>query len=105
MDDKRVTFESGHVRGDSSQKVDYTLAVDGPMFKRWAEHLTRAADTHGGKRNWLRANTQEELERAKESALRHMMQWINGDSDEDHAAAVFFNINLFENIKTKLNDK
>ena len=97
-----IQYPSGHVRGDNTDKIDYSLAVDGPMFKRLAMHLTRQANNHGGKRNWMQANSLEEKARAKESAFRHFMQWYYEEIDEDHAAAVEFNINLFEYLKEKL---
>ena len=52
-------------------------------------------------RNWELASTYEELSRFKASAFRHFMQWFKGDTDEDHAAAVYFNINAFEYVKEK----
>jgi hypothetical protein len=101
------------VRSSAAGKTDFTLAIDGAMFERWAAHLTRATQPRGDfpgypKRNWLRAKdgTPEEkaatMERARESALRHLIQWYRGDSDEDHAAAVFFNINVHETVKATL---
>jgi hypothetical protein len=42
------------------------------------------------------------LERFKSSAMRHFMQWVSGEEDEDHAAAVLFNINAAEYTKSKL---
>lgn len=33
-----------------------------------------------------------------------MMQWINGETDEDHAAAIIFNIAGAEHVKSKLGD-
>lgn len=53
-------------------------------------------------RNWELFNNQEALDRAKSSALRHMIQWINGETDEDHAAAVYFNIMAAEYVKYQL---
>ncbi|MEO5646601.1 MAG: dATP/dGTP diphosphohydrolase domain-containing protein, partial [Candidatus Paceibacterota bacterium] len=55
------------------------------------ELMTRGAVKYG-RNNWQLANGEEELERFKDSALRHMYQWLEGDESEDHAAAVFFNI-------------
>jgi hypothetical protein len=43
-----------------------------------------------------------EYERFQESAARHFEQWLEGENDEDHAAAVFFNINGAEYVKAKL---
>jgi hypothetical protein len=97
---KRLEFDSGMVRDTTDDKIDYALVLDGPMFKRWAVHLTRGAKKYA-KRNWMKARGQEELDRFKESALRHFIQWYEGDTDEDHAAAVFFNINGAEYINSR----
>ena len=40
---KREEFASGMVRDVSGDKTDYTLILDGPMFDRWAAHLTNGA--------------------------------------------------------------
>lgn len=100
---KRQEFTSGMQRDTTDGKIDYTLITDGPMLKRWAEHLTKGAKKYA-KRNWMRANGQDELERFKESAFRHFMQWFHGETDEDHASAVYFNVNGYEFCKGKLND-
>ena len=91
------------VRDVTDDKIDYTLALDGPMFKRLAIHLTKGAQKYA-KRNWMKARGEEELNRFKESATRHFMQWLNGDTDEDHAAAVIFNINGAEYVKERFDD-
>ena len=61
------------------------------MIYRWADLLARGAIKYT-KRNWERAKTNEELERYYASAARHFAQWMSGLTDEDHAAAVIFNI-------------
>ena len=94
---KRAQFDSGMVRDVTDDKVDYTLVMDGPMFERWAAHMTEGAKKYA-KRNWMQANSEEEEERFKESALRHFIQWFRGDTDEDHAAAVYFNVNGAEYV-------
>lgn len=98
---ERVQFDSGMVRDVATDKTDYSLVLDGPMFERWAIHLTNGAKKYA-KRNWMQANGQAELDRFRESALRHFMQWYRGDVDEDHAAAVLFNINGAEYTKERL---
>lgn len=98
---KRIEHESGMVRDTTEGKIDYLLALDGPMFQRYAELMHRG-QTKYGKRNWMKARTQEEYDRAKESLTRHFFQYIFGMTDEDHAAAVMFNINEMENIKLVL---
>lgn len=99
---QRQQFDGGMVRDVETDKTDYTFILDGPMFDRWAEHMTKGAKKYGD-RNWMKANGQEELARFRRSALRHMRQWLRGDQDEDHASAVFFNINAYEWLKAKLN--
>lgn len=98
---ERQTFASGMVRDLTDSKIDYTLAVDGPMFRRLAVHMTKGAAKYS-KRNWMKAAGQAEADRFRESAFRHFMQWYLGDTDEDHAAAVYFNINGAEYVKDKL---
>lgn len=41
--------------------------------------------------NWKKAETEEELERFKDSLLRHTKQYVIGLDDEDHATAILFN--------------
>jgi hypothetical protein len=102
---QRQEFDSGMVRDTDEGKIDYARIFDGPMADRWAEHLTKGAkkypDDPGGTPNWMKATGQAELIRAKKSAVRHFRQWLRGDLDEDHAAAVFFNINEVEYIRER----
>lgn len=98
---ERLSFDSGMVRDVTEGKVDFSLALDGPMFDRLAVHLTKGAEKYE-KRNWMKANGQAELDRFRESALRHFLQWYRGETDEDHAAAVFFNINGAEYVRDRI---
>ena len=97
----RQEFATGMVRDTTEGKADYTLIFDGPMLERWAIHLTKGAKKYA-KRNWMKAATQEELDRFRESLGRHFFQYIRGDQDEDHAAGIFFNINGAEYVKGRL---
>ena len=103
---ERIRFTGGSLRDTATGKIDYSRALDGPMFERLATHLTKAEakypDVAPGKPNWMLVNTEEELVRYKKSALRHFIQWYRGESDEDHAAAVYFNINGVEYLKGRL---
>lgn len=65
------------------------------------KRLDEILDYYAAERSKL-ANSEEELERFKASAFRHFMQWINGQDDEDHAVAVFFNIQAYEYTKQKI---
>lgn len=90
---QRMVLSSGMQRDTTEGKTDYSLVLDGPMFKRWAEHLTKGAVKYE-KRNWMKATPSDgSYERFRESAFRHFMQVMAGDTDEDHIAAVFFNLN------------
>lgn len=100
---KRKEFSSGMKRDINDDKPMYILIWQ-PMLKRWAELMTRGAKKYGIN-NWMLASGEEELNRFKDSALRHMYQWLEGDESEDHAAAVFFNISGAEYVKSKLNEK
>lgn len=97
---QRHEFASGMVRDVTEGKTDYSLVYDGPMLDRWATHLTKGAEKYD-KGNWMKAEGDAEMRRFKESAARHFRQWMRGDTDEDHGAAVFFNINGYEFVKDK----
>lgn len=103
---KREEFTSGMVRDTQEGKIDYSRIFDGPMVGRWGAHLTKGGvkypDVEPGVANWIRAEGQAELVRFRKSAVRHFFQWLRGDEDEDHAAAIFFNINGYEFVKAKL---
>ena len=98
---KRVQFDSGMQRDVTDGKVMWRLVYSGPMLTRWAELLTRGAVKYDAD-NWMKANGQAELDRFRDSAARHFAQWMVGDTDEDHAAAVIFNINGAEYVKAKM---
>lgn len=102
---KRVEYDSGMRRDVQDGKPDFFLCLtdlpyDQQLLTRWAALMERGASKYG-RRNWQLAVSDEELERFKSSAFRHFMQWISGESDEDHAAAVLFNINAAEYVKAK----
>jgi hypothetical protein len=102
---ERMEFESGMRRDINQGKARYDLIIPencpNHMLKRWAELLERGAKKYS-ERNWEKASSEEELARFKESAFRHFIQWFSGEVDEDHAAAVFFNIQGAEYVKEAL---
>ena len=102
---KRQSFASGSVRDTADGKIKWSRITFGPMMRRWAEHLTKAEakypDPTPGIPNFSLISTEEERIRYRESAFRHFMSWFHGEKDEDHAAAVFFNINGVEMIRDK----
>ena len=94
------------IRDTSEDKINYLLIRNGPMHRRWASHLTKGEMKYPpvapGVANWTLASGVTELMRFKESAARHFEQWLAGDRDEDHAAAVYFNVNGYEYVKERL---
>lgn len=100
---KRQEYSTGMQRDIQEGKPRYDL-VDWPMIKRWAELMERGAKKYG-EHNWKKAATEEEANRFRASALRHCIQWFNGETDEDHGAAIMFNVSGYEMVRTKLNAK
>lgn len=104
---KREEYDSGMRRDTQEGKPRFDLLlVDGVPYEdqfltRFAGLLERGASKYG-ERNWQLADSNEELARFRASALRHLMQWATGEDDEDHAAAVAFNLMAYESIKYKL---
>ena len=103
---ERQQFASGMMRDTQTGKTDWWRVFIGPMLERLAIHVTKGAvkypDVALGVPNWTLATGEEELHRFRASAARHFVQWLRGDQDEDHAAAVVFNINGAEYVRDKL---
>lgn len=100
---KRKDFDSGMRRDSDENKPRYDLIYQS-MIKRLAELHARGV-TKYGERNWENANSEEEYKRFKASAYRHFFDWFNDENqDEDHAAAIAFNVNAAEFVKEKLSN-
>ncbi|HEY6020743.1 MAG TPA: dATP/dGTP diphosphohydrolase domain-containing protein [Candidatus Paceibacterota bacterium] len=102
---KREEYPTGMRRDTQDGKPRYDLTIpenmQNNMLKRFAIHMAKGAVKYG-ERNWELASTPEEAKRFRASAFRHFMQWFNGDVDEDHAAAIYFNVQCFEYVKERL---
>lgn len=100
-------YASGMRRDTQQGKARWDLLIaeqvpySGQFFTRVAELLARGAEKYSA-RNWEQASGEAELARFKASAFRHMMQWMSGEIDEDHSAAVCFNLLGYETTKWKL---
>ena len=107
---KRAEFASGMVRDteDGKPRFDLLRPVGVPyeeqFFTRVARHMTHGIAKYG-ERNWEKANSHAEYERFKRSAERHLNQWLAGETDEDHAAALVFNVLAAETIKSKVEEE
>ncbi len=103
----REEYDSGMVRDTESGKPRFDLLLprgvpyEDQFLTRVAGLLARGAEKYSA-RNWEKAAGQEELDRFKGSAFRHLMQWMADERDEDHAAAVVFNLMAYETIKWKV---
>ncbi len=106
----REQFTSGMQRDTQNDKPRFDLIrplavpYKDQMLTRWAELMARGAQKYE-ERNWEKAETRDELNRSVASASRHFEQWLNGETDEDHAAAVFFNIQGAELVRHKIKIK
>lgn len=105
----RVNFAGGGLREPQDDKIRYDLLM--PIgVPLWRQFLTRCA-LHMGQslkkypeRNWEQFADLEAYDRCKASAFRHFMAWMAEETDEDHAAAVFFNLMAAEHVKSKIDN-
>lgn len=87
------SFESA-MREPSIGKGRYDL-ISPIALKRIAQHYENGAKKYED-RNWEKGMP---LSRCLDSAMRHLQQLIAGMDDEDHAAAVCWNVMAFIHIK------
>lgn len=87
---KKAQYPSGMQRDTTAGKLRYDLI---PLWflTRLAGLYTRGAEKYGDN-NWALANSPEELTHFKASAWRHFIQFMNEEEDEDHMAAIVFNV-------------
>jgi hypothetical protein len=97
---KRQEWASGFRRDTQDGKPDYTL-LPLEFLERWADHMTKGAEKYG-RDNWRLADDRSALLRFQASAFRHLIQWLRGDTDEDHASAVAFNVAAAEYVKDRM---
>ena len=103
----RQQWSSGMQRDTEEGKARFDLMIpegvpyEEQLLTRFALLLSRGAVKYDA-RNWEKAAGEEEIARAKSSAFRHFMQWLTGETDEDHAAAVIFNLLVVETTRSKL---
>ena len=101
---KREVSESGYNRDVQEDKPRFDLMIptnipyEETLIYRWAMLMTRGAVKYG-EGNFMLANTEQDLKRFKSSACRHFFQFLSGLEDEDHLAAVLFNLNGYVMVK------
>ena len=92
--------EHGLMREISVGKPRYDL-IYLPVLKDLAFLLARGAEKYDDN-NWKSANDVKALTSFKASAWRHFVQYMEGEQDEAHHAAIMFNISAIEYLKDKL---
>lgn len=83
----REKFDSGAMREPEGDKLRYDL-ISPIALKRLAINMTKGAQKYGP-HNW---NKGMPTSRMLSAAMRHLEQARAGEEDEDHWAAVVFNI-------------
>jgi hypothetical protein len=84
---ERQHFNTGAVRDTATEKSRPDLIS--PFFlERLGHHLRKGAVKYSSW-NWAKGIPNS---RCYESAMRHLMQFAQGDTDEDHLSAAAFNI-------------
>lgn len=93
----RTLYPSGMTRDIQKEKPRFDLLVpesqeyEELVLTRLAELMARGIEKYG-ERNWEKANSEDERRHFRSSAFRHFIQWFSGKRDEDHLAAVIFNL-------------
>jgi hypothetical protein len=104
---ERTAFKSGGQRDTTKGKPRFDLLFpknvpyDKQFLTRVAELMARGAEKYE-ERNWEQFADEEAISHAEGSLMRHVAQYLSGETDEDHAAAVVFNLMAIETIKLKL---
>jgi hypothetical protein len=108
---KRQEFEGGGMRDTEEGKLDWSnLFVHfEPMATRYVAHMTKGRtkypDPKPGTPNWTLFPADEEtLARTLRSLDRHFKAYRDGETDEDHASAILFNLNVAERIRARLGE-
>lgn len=103
----KAWYETGGVE-NAVNVVEELLAAEGIQYWQLVDRYT-ALMMQGAikysERNWLKAASDEELKRFIASFSRHLVKYLRGDKDEDHLAALFFNVNGAEYVREKLAPK
>lgn len=84
------------LREDKSEKPDFTyIAEMYPVFARIMDRFTMGEKKYA-RLNWRNC---EDPQTYKESAIRHLMQYASGETDEDHLIASLANIIILADLE------
>lgn len=87
------------LREDKTGKPDFTYI--GVMYDAFADvmkHLTYGEKKYA-RLNWRNAESDQTY---RESAARHLMQFIDGQTDEDHAVAAIVNLLIIKDLQKRI---
>lgn len=100
---RRAEFSTGSVRDTQEGKDRFDL-IPITALRRLAALYARGAEKYGDF-NWAKG---QPYSRIYASTFRHLMQWAQGETDEDHAAAVVWGmmavLHFDETGRTDLDD-
>lgn len=99
----REVAPNGFTREPDADKTDmsWLFTIDGlelvprELFERVAAHYAAGAQKYSAD-NWRGGTRPEDLARYRRSLTRHLFAWMRHEHDEDHAAAVIWNIITYE---------
>lgn len=83
----RQSFSTGSVRDLRNGKGRYDL-ISAAFLKRLARHYELGAEKYGD-RNWEKG---QPVSRYLDSAMRHLVRYLDGERGEDHLTAAAWNL-------------
>ena len=89
--------KSGFTRNDSENRPRYDL-IPTWVLERLGNLYADGANKFG-EHNWELANADEDYNSFKASMMRHMIQYVNSEENEDHFARIIFNLVGCEHVK------
>jgi hypothetical protein len=95
---ERQEFSTGSVRDTRTGKGRFDLVPTLPL-RRLAKHYENGAIKYGD-RNWEKG---QPLSRYLDSAFRHLICVLEGQTDEDHVSAVSWNMFAYLTTLDKIN--
>lgn len=98
-DNKIKEMEGGLKKDNLEAKVRFDL-IPYSILYRIAMQFTNGAKKYG-ENNWKKAKDMEQANIFMQAGDRHTLKWVDGQDDEDHAAAAITNIIMYEWHKEK----
>ena len=98
---KKRVFDSGFQRDTAESKLRFDL-IPIDQLERVAWQFTRWAEKYWAN-NRQKALWETECDAFRQSAYRHFIKWMKWEYDEDHAAAIIWNIMCYERHRDNWN--